>query len=70
MLWWPQEFCERLASQGRHVIRYDQRDTGLSTKYPPGEVPTRSTIWLATQSACWTVMRFRSLTSSACPSAE
>lgn len=36
MLWWPQEFCERLASHGRHVIRYDQRDTGLSTKYPPG----------------------------------
>jgi pimeloyl-ACP methyl ester carboxylesterase len=39
MLWWPQEFCERLASLGRHVIRYDQRDTGLSTKYPPGEAP-------------------------------
>jgi pimeloyl-ACP methyl ester carboxylesterase len=39
MLWWPQEFCERLASRGRHVIRYDQRDTGLSTKYPPGEAP-------------------------------
>lgn len=37
MLWWPQEFCERLASHGRHVVRYDQRDTGLSTKYPPGE---------------------------------
>jgi pimeloyl-ACP methyl ester carboxylesterase len=36
MLWWPQEFCERLASHGRHVIRYDQRDSGLSTKYPPG----------------------------------
>ena len=39
MLWWPQEFCERLASHGRHVIRYDQRDTGRSTKYPPGEAP-------------------------------
>jgi pimeloyl-ACP methyl ester carboxylesterase len=36
MLWWPQEFCERLADHGRHVIRYDQRDTGLSTRYPPG----------------------------------
>ena len=36
MLWWPQEFCERLASHSRHVIRYDQRDSGLSTKYPPG----------------------------------
>jgi pimeloyl-ACP methyl ester carboxylesterase len=39
MLWWPQGFCERLAGQGRHVIRYDQRDTGRSTQYPPGEAP-------------------------------
>lgn len=39
MLWWPQELCERLASRGRQVIRYDQRDTGLSTKYPPGKAP-------------------------------
>jgi pimeloyl-ACP methyl ester carboxylesterase len=39
MLWWPQEFCKRLASHGRHVIRYDQRDTGLATKYPPGGAP-------------------------------
>jgi len=37
MLWWPEEFCRRLAQRGRLVIRYDQRDTGLSTKYPPGE---------------------------------
>jgi pimeloyl-ACP methyl ester carboxylesterase len=37
MLWWPDAFCERLARQGRHVIRYDNRDTGRSTKYPPGE---------------------------------
>lgn len=36
MLWWPEEFCRRLAAEGRFVIRYDQRDSGLSTKYPPG----------------------------------
>lgn len=36
MLWWPEEFCRRLAERGRFVIRYDQRDSGLSTKYPPG----------------------------------
>jgi pimeloyl-ACP methyl ester carboxylesterase len=36
MLWWPDEFCRRLAARGRFVIRYDQRDSGLSTKYPPG----------------------------------
>lgn len=39
MLWWPAEFCSRLAGHGRYVIRYDNRDTGLSTKYPPGEAP-------------------------------
>jgi pimeloyl-ACP methyl ester carboxylesterase len=36
MQWWPEEFCRRLAARGRFVIRYDQRDSGLSTKYPPG----------------------------------
>jgi pimeloyl-ACP methyl ester carboxylesterase len=36
MLWWPEGFCRRLAEQNRFVIRYDQRDSGLSTKYPPG----------------------------------
>nr|WP_180882773.1 alpha/beta hydrolase [Mesorhizobium loti] len=37
MLWWPDEFCRDLAEQGLHVVRYDNRDTGLSTKYPPGK---------------------------------
>lgn len=37
MLWWPDEFCETLAQKGLHVVRYDNRDTGLSTKYPPGQ---------------------------------
>jgi pimeloyl-ACP methyl ester carboxylesterase len=36
MLWWPAEFCERLAAGGRFVIRYDHRDTGRSTGYEPG----------------------------------
>ncbi len=36
-LWWPEAFCEKLAARGRFVIRYDNRDTGLSTKYPLGE---------------------------------
>ncbi len=41
MLWWPDEFCRKLAARGRYVIRYDNRDTGLSTKYPPGNPPYR-----------------------------
>jgi pimeloyl-ACP methyl ester carboxylesterase len=36
MLWWPDAFCGRLAQRGRYVLRYDNRDTGLSTTYPPG----------------------------------
>lgn len=36
MLWWPERFCELLAERGRFVIRYDNRDTGLSTAYEPG----------------------------------
>ena len=39
MLWWPDEFCSKLAGHNRYVIRYDQRDTGHSTKYPPGKAP-------------------------------
>jgi pimeloyl-ACP methyl ester carboxylesterase len=35
MLWWPAELCERIAAGGRFVIRYDNRDTGRSTAYPP-----------------------------------
>ncbi len=28
---WPDSFCEELADKGMYVIRFDQRDTGLST---------------------------------------
>lgn len=31
-IFWPDGLCMRLASAGYHVIRYDHRDTGLSTK--------------------------------------
>jgi pimeloyl-ACP methyl ester carboxylesterase len=37
MLWWDADFCRRLAAGGRYVIRYDHRDTGRSTTFPPGE---------------------------------
>ena len=36
MLWWEAELCERIAANDRFVIRYDSRDTGRSTSYPPG----------------------------------
>lgn len=45
MLWWPEAFCQKLAAQGHYVIRYDNRDTGLSTFYEPGSPPIRWTTW-------------------------
>lgn len=33
---WADEFCQRLANDGRFVIRYDHRDTGRSVSYQPG----------------------------------
>ena len=36
---WPQPFCEELAEKGFHVIRYDNRDTGFSTKFDGVKAP-------------------------------
>lgn len=32
MISWDEAFCEQLAARGFHVIRFDNRDVGLSTK--------------------------------------
>jgi pimeloyl-ACP methyl ester carboxylesterase len=36
---WPMDFCRRLASAGYRVIRYDNRDVGLSSKIDSAGVP-------------------------------
>lgn len=36
MLWWPEALCEQIAAGGRHVIRFDTRDTGRSSAFPVG----------------------------------
>ncbi|MET8286227.1 alpha/beta hydrolase [Streptomyces sp. NPDC052287] len=33
MIAWHEDFCRALAERGRHVIRYDNRDCGLSTRF-------------------------------------
>jgi pimeloyl-ACP methyl ester carboxylesterase len=33
MTWWPVELCRQLAAAGFFVIRYDNRDTGRSTRF-------------------------------------
>ena len=39
MIAWEEEFCERLAAHGYFVIRFDNRDIGLSTKFPQHGAP-------------------------------
>ena len=43
---WPDDFCQGLASRGFRVIRFDNRDTGLSTKMP-AIGPIKATAMLA-----------------------
>ena len=40
MIAWPEQFCVELASRGFHVIRYDNRDTGFSTKFDGQKAPS------------------------------
>lgn len=37
MLGWPDALCTALARKGLFVIRFDHRDTGMSTAAPPGQ---------------------------------
>jgi pimeloyl-ACP methyl ester carboxylesterase len=39
MIHWDDEFCQQLADSGFHVIRYDNRDVGLSTKMTDAKTP-------------------------------
>lgn len=39
MLAWPDEFCEALAAEGFNVVRFDNRDVGLSTHLHDFGVP-------------------------------
>jgi pimeloyl-ACP methyl ester carboxylesterase len=40
MIFWEEEFCDALARRGRHVVRFDNRDVGLSTKLEGAATPT------------------------------
>ena len=40
MIAWPEAFCDSLAAHGFRVVRFDNRDVGLSTKFeaaPPDD---------------------------------
>ena len=39
LIYWDEEFCRQLAQAGLYVIRFDNRDAGLSTKFDAVGVP-------------------------------
>ena len=50
MTLWPVELCEALVARGYYVIRYDNRDVGLSTKFDAAGVPEVPAIIMAMMS--------------------
>ena len=75
---WPPEFASQIAGHGFHVIRFDNRDSGLSTWLDELGVPDmmallggrapRPTRWptsATTPSGCWTRWASTRRTSSA-----
>ncbi len=49
MIHWDDEFCLQLAGNGFHVIRYDNRDVGLSSKMDNARVPDLAQIYMDLQ---------------------
>jgi pimeloyl-ACP methyl ester carboxylesterase len=47
MIAWDDEFCAQLAARGYHVIRFDNRDVGLSTRLIEAGVPDVSAAFMA-----------------------
>ncbi|MEU8246037.1 alpha/beta hydrolase [Nonomuraea sp. NPDC048916] len=39
LIHWDDDLCELLAEQGHHVVRFDNRDAGLSTHFHDEDVP-------------------------------
>ena len=55
MLAWPDQMCELLAEAGHHVIRFDNRDVGLSTHFHDAPSPAPHEVVLKRRSAPYTV---------------
>lgn len=46
MIAWPDAFCEMLVARGFHVLRFDNRDAGLSSGFEQCGVPNLVMLWL------------------------
>lgn len=44
MTWWPDSLCRAIAGRGFHVVRYDNRDTGKSTRFRNSYVSRRELV--------------------------
>ena len=55
MIAWPDELCEAIAARGHYVIRYDNRDVGLSTHLDEMPVPRLQDVVLRRRRPPYTV---------------
>jgi pimeloyl-ACP methyl ester carboxylesterase len=44
LIHWDDDFCRQLAARGLFIIRFDNRDTGLSTKFEAAGLPDMSAL--------------------------
>ncbi len=47
MIIWDDEFCAQLAARGFWVVRFDNRDIGMSTRFPKARTPRFAEMMLA-----------------------
>jgi pimeloyl-ACP methyl ester carboxylesterase len=55
MLAWPDELCEDIAATGRYVVRFDNRDVGLSTHLDHLPVPQPTRVLLRLDKAPYSI---------------
>ena len=55
MLAWPDEFCGHLADSGRYVVRFDNRDCGLSTHLDSVAAPDPARVLLRRETAPYSI---------------
>jgi pimeloyl-ACP methyl ester carboxylesterase len=66
MIGWPDEFCAGLADRGLFVVRFDNRDIGLSTHLDDRGAPDILAILGGDRSAAWSPSSWRSGTPGGC----
>jgi pimeloyl-ACP methyl ester carboxylesterase len=55
MIAWPEQFCEDIAARGDYVIRFDNRDSGLSTHLHSVRAANPIKVWLGRAKPAYTL---------------